>query len=168
MATTSDGVFNLPFPESTDPVNVHGDIKALADRLRIVLPPLGVSAFQLPVINDSGQTLNAGTPVYAKGFTTKTTIDKYLPSNTKHVLGLLKQGLTSGSEGICIVAGVLEGVNTSSFANGDILYAAPSGGLTVTPDGAAVGIVAHAASSGIIVVQAKGNGTWGALKAGLS
>jgi hypothetical protein len=173
MATgnTNDGLFNLPFPISTDPVNVHGDIEELADRLRTVLPPLGISAFQMPVINDSGETLPAGTPVIATGYTTKTTINKAVASGSEPILGLLKQSLVDGSEGIVVVAGVMEEINTSSFVNGDVLYVGSSGGLTNTQpeDGsAAVGIVAHSASSGIIIVEAKGNGTWGALKAGLS
>jgi hypothetical protein len=168
MATTNDGVFNLPFPESTDPVNVHGDIKALADRLKIVLPPLGISAFQISVINNSGETLPAGTPVYAVGYTTKTTVDKALPTTPAPILGLLKQSLTNGSEGICVVAGVMENINTSAFDNGDVLYVGSEGGLSNLATHGAVGIVAHAAVDGIIIVEAKGNGTWGALKAGLS
>jgi hypothetical protein len=168
MATTNDGVFNLPFPESTDPVNVHGDIKALADRLKVVLPPLGISAFQISVINDSGETLPAGTPVFANGYSTTTTVDKCLPTTTEPILGLLKQSLTDGQSGICVVAGVMENINTSGFANGDVLYVGASGGLTATSGHSAVGIVAHASSDGIIIVEAKGNGTWGALKAGLS
>ncbi len=166
--TTNDGVFNLPYPAATDPVNVHGDIKQLADRLKIVLPPLGISAFQISVINNTGETLPAGTPVYATGYTTKTTVAKALPSTTEPILGLLKQQLLNLSEGICVVAGVMEDINTSAFANGDVLYVGPSGGLTNVPGSGAVGIVAHAASNGIIIVEAKGNGTWGALKAGLA
>lgn len=168
MATTNDGVFNLPFPESTDPVNVHGDIKALADRLKIVLPPLGISAFQISVINDSGETLPAGTPVYAVGYTTKTTVDKALPTTPAPILGLLKESLADGIEGICVVAGVMENINTSSFEDGDVLYVGSEGGLSNLATHGAVGIVAHAAVDGIIIVEAKGNGTWGALKAGLS
>jgi hypothetical protein len=173
MATgnTNDGVFNLPFPISTDPVNVHGDIEDLAARLKVVLPPLGISAFQMPVINISGESLPAGTPVLASGYTTKTTVIKALASSTDPILGLLKQPLANNAEGVVVVAGVMESVNTSSFSNGDILYVGSSGGLTNTrpSDGAAaVGIVANSASSGIIIVEAKGNGTWGALKAGLS
>ena len=171
MATTNDGVFNLPFPLETDPVNVHGDIKSLADRLRIVLPPLGISAFQIAVINDSGETLATGTPVYINGYdsiSNKPKIGKSIPSVSSPILGLLKQQLTNGSEGIVVVAGVMENVNTSSFEDGDVLYVGSSGGLSSTQTGGAVGIVAHASSSGIIIVEAKGNGTWGALKAGLA
>jgi hypothetical protein len=112
--------------------------------------------------------LPAGTPVYATGYTTKTTIAKCLPSTTDPILGLLKQELVNGSEGIVVVAGVMEDINTSSFSNGDVLYVGPSGGLTNVEGSGAVGIVAHASSNGIIIVEAKGNGTWGALKAGLA
>jgi hypothetical protein len=168
MATTNDGVFNLPFPESTDPVNVHGDIKALADRLKVVLPPLGISAFQISVINDSGETLPAGTPVFANGYSTTTTVDKALRSTSSPILGLLKQSLADGIAGICVVAGVMENINTSAFENGDVLYVGAEGGLSNNAGSGAIGIVAHAAADGIIIVEAKGNGTWGALKAGLS
>lgn len=173
MATgnTNDGLFELPFPVASDPVNVHGDMEALARRLLLILPPLGLSQFQLAVLNDSGYTLPAGTPVYATGYSTessKTTVDKALPTTESPILGLTKTSIASGSEGIVVVAGVMENINTSSFQNGDTLYVGTHGGLSDTPTGGAVGIVAHASSSGIIIVEAKGNGTWGALKNGLA
>jgi hypothetical protein len=174
MATgnTQDGLLNLPYPIAEDPVNVHGDIKTLVDRLKIVLPPLGVSAFQLPVSNNSGQSIPAGYPVYASGHNgTKTTIAKSIASTTNPILGLTKTVINDGSDGVVVVAGVLDEVNTSAHSNGDILYVDASGGLThvqPTNGGGAVGIVAHAAEHGVIIVEAKGNGTWGALKAGLA
>jgi hypothetical protein len=169
MATNDTGSpFNLPFPRSTDPVNVHGDIQALASRLKDILPPLGISAFQISVINDSGETLPAGTPVYATNFTTVTNVDKCLPTTPYPILGLLKQELEDGEQGICVVAGVMENINTSGFDNGDVLYVGTEGGLSNLATHGAVGIVAHAATDGIIIVEAKGNGTWGALKAGLA
>lgn len=173
MATgnTGDGLLNLPFPIANDPVNVHGDIEQLVERLLIILPPLGISQFQLPVINNSGNDLPAGTPVYATGYdndAAKTTIDKSLPSTTSPILGLTKTSIADGSEGIVVVAGVMDNINTSGFNNGDVLYVGTSGGLTNEAGSGAVGVVAHAASSGIIIVEAKGNGTWGALKAGLA
>jgi hypothetical protein len=174
MATGSSDRFNLPYPTETNPVNVHGDIKQLVDKLEVVLPPLGVSYFEIQVKNISGSTIPAATPVYATGYTNKTTIALALPSTTKPILGLTKTELTNNSEGVVVVAGILEGINTSSFNHGDVLYVATGGGLTSTqPSGGsgAIGIVAHAASSlsnGIIIVEAKGNGTWGALKAGLA
>lgn len=173
MATgnTGDGLLNLPFPIANDPVNVHGDIEQLVERLLIILPPLGISQFQLPVLNDSGDDLPAGTPVYATGYnndSAKTTIEKSLPSTTSPILGLTKTSIADGSEGIVVVAGVMDNVNTSGFNNGDVLYVGVSGGLTNVPGSGAVGVVAHASNTGIIIVEAKGNGTWGALKAGLA
>jgi hypothetical protein len=169
MANSTE--YSIPYPEGTDPVNVHGDIRSLVERLEVVLPPLGVSYFQIQVLNNSGSALAAGTPVYATGYTTKTTIAKSLPSTTNPILGLTKTSIANGSDGIVVVAGVMENINTSGFSNGDVLYIGSSGGLTATrptTGSGAVGIVAHAAAEGIIIVEAKGNGTWGALKSGLA
>jgi hypothetical protein len=171
MATGESGTYDLPYPLGEDPVNVHGDIKQLVEKLEIILPPLGVGYFQIPVINNSGSSLLAGDPVYTTGFTTKTNVAKALSSTISPILGLMKTPLANGSEGIAVVAGVLEQINTSSFEDGAVLYVGESGGLTdVRPanGGAAVGLVAHSASSGIIIVEPKGNGTWGALRDGLA
>jgi hypothetical protein len=84
-------------------------------------------------------------------------------------LGLAKTSIQIGSSGVIVVAGILENINTSSFSAGDILYCGASGGLTTAADhGGAVGIVVYAAETGIISIDAKGNGTWGALKAGIA
>lgn len=169
--TTNDGLFNLPFPVAADPVNVHGDIQQLVDRLLLILPPLGLSQFQLGVINNSGESLPVGTPVYASGYDSvhsKTEVSKCLQTTENPILGLLKQTLADGSEGIVVVAGVMEGVNTSGFNDGDVLYVGNNGGLSTVQYGGAVGVVAYAGTQGVIIVEAKGNGTWGALKAGLS
>jgi hypothetical protein len=174
MATTNDGIFNLPFPQSTDPVNVHGDIKALADRLKVVLPPLGISAFQINVINKSGQTLTAGYPVYITGNSTKPEISYATQETTEPILGLLKNATSNNQEGIVVVAGVMESINLSSsqFTIGNPVYVGESGGLSgsrpSTGNAIAVGVVAATGSNGILIVQAKGNGTWGALKDGMS
>jgi hypothetical protein len=171
---TNDGIFNLPFPVPEDPVNVHKDIEALADRLKIVLPPLGISAFQISVINKSGQALVAGHPVYITGYSTKPEISYATQSTVGPILGLLKQPLANNAEGIVVVAGVMENINLSSgsFVNGNPVYVGVTGGLTgtrpSTGNATAVGVVAHAGTDGILIVQAKGNGTWQALKDGLS
>ena len=171
MATGESNIYELPFPIADDAVNVHGDIRQLVEKLEAILPSFGVGYFQLSVINATTETLPAGTPVYATGYTTKTTIAKALPDTTSPILGLLKDELIEGEEGVCVVAGVLENVNTSSFADGDVLYVSETGGITnarPTSGSGAVGIVAHAAASGVIIVEAKGNGTWGALRDGLA
>lgn len=167
MATGESDNYELPYPESTDPVNVHGDIRQLVEKLEAVLPLASYS--QLAVLNNSGVTISAGDPVYVTGYEEQTTVAKATSSTTQPILGLAKNAIADDASGIIVVSGILEGINTSGFAAGDILYAGPSGGLTTTQDaGGAVGIVAHAASSGLIIIEAKGNGTWGALKAGLA
>jgi hypothetical protein len=172
MATTNDtDNFNLPYPIAEDPVNVHGDIKKLVDRLLLILPPLGLSQFQLGVINDSGMSLPAGTPVFVTDYDSVNEVpkvDKCLPTTEKPILGLLKQPLEDGSEGIVVVAGVMKDIDTQSFETGDVLYVGSSGGLSNVQSGGAVGVVALNHQNGIIIVEAKGNGTWGALKAGLA
>lgn len=61
MATGQTIGHNLPYPLSTDPVNVHGDIKALADRLEIVISAIS----SLP-----SQTGNAGKFLKTDGYVT--------------------------------------------------------------------------------------------------
>lgn len=172
MTTYSESATGIRYPLENSPVNVHGDFKKLAESLDAILPAYGVSYFQINVTNNSGALIAGGVPVYATGnLSGKVTIAKALPSTTSPILGLLKNNTASGASGVVVVAGVMEGVNTQSFLAGQILYVGPSGGLTNVrpPNGsAAVGIVAHAAVNGIVIVEAKGNGTWGALRDGLS
>lgn len=167
MATGESQNYDLPYPLSVDPVNVHGDIRQLVEKLEAVLPLASYS--QIRVLNTSGQAISAGDPVYVTGYTTATTVAKATSATTQPILGLAKTNIANGVNGIVVVSGILENVNTSGFTAGDILYAGELGGLTTQQDvGGAVGIVAHAATSGLIIVEAKGNGTWGALKAGLA
>ena len=65
MATDkTTGQFQISFPKSTDPVNVHGDFKELAQDVKESLESIDVSIIQIDVKNVSGITLPAGTPVY--------------------------------------------------------------------------------------------------------
>jgi hypothetical protein len=174
MTTYANSATGVQYPLENSPVNVHGDFKKLAESLDAILPAYGVSYFQINVHNDSGATIDAGVPVYATNgrVESRVTIAKALPSTTSPILGLLKNTTANNSNGTVVVAGVMEGVNTGSFAAGQTLYVGTSGGLTnVRPTGgsAAVGICAYANNTdGIVIVEAKGNGTWGALRDGLS
>jgi len=172
MTTYDFSTAGIQYPLATSPVDVHGDFKKLAESLDAILPAYGVSYFQIEVKNNSGTAIDAGVPVYATGYSTKTTVAKALPSTSSPILGLLKNNTANGSDGIVVVAGVMEGLNTSSFVAGEVLYVGTSGGLTnVRPTGgsAAVGICAYANNTnGIVIVEAKGNGTWGSLRDGLS
>jgi hypothetical protein len=173
MTTYSNSATGVKYPLENSPVNVHGDFKKLAESLDAILPAYGVSYFQINVHNNSGATISNGVPVYATNgiVNEKVTIAKALPSTNAPILGLLKNNTANGSDGIVVVAGVMEGINTNSFDAGQTLYVGASGGLTNVrpPTGsAAVGICAVRAVNGIVIVEAKGNGTWGALRDGLS
>ena len=167
MATGQSTNYNLPYPLAENPVNVHGDIKQLVEKLEVVLPTASFS--QVSVLNNSNHAISAGDPVYVTGYTTKTTVAIATHSTTNPILGLAKTAIPIGQAGVIVVSGILENINTSSFAAGDILYCGETGGLTTVSDiGAAVGIVVYASEHGIISIDAKGNGTWGALKAGIA
>ena len=164
--------YDLTYPEATDAVNVHNDIKKLANDVDDAISSLDASNVRVKVINNSGLTIGAAKPVYAVGHTNnKTQIASFTSelSDNKPFLGLTKTSLANGESGEVVVAGVLTNINTSSFSVGELLYVDSSGSLTDTVIGGAIGIVAVASpTTGVIVIQAKGNGTWGALKAGLS
>jgi hypothetical protein len=175
MATGSTTNYDLPYPVLSDPVNVHEDIQSLAERLEDVLSNVGVPFISLEVRNTTGATIAKGTPVYISGYSTKPLIAKCDSDNltTFPVVGITQSSISNGTDGVVIVSGVFEGIDTSTYTAGDILYVGNGGGLTDTiPAGGsgAVAVVAKSnASTGIIVVgQPKGNGTWGALKNGLS
>lgn len=169
--------YGLTYPESTDSVNVHNDIKKLADDVDDAISSLDASNVRVKVINKTGSTIGAAKPVYASTFSgsgqfnNKTVIAPFTSdlSDNYPFLGLTKTSLDDGDSGEVVVAGVLTNVNTSSFSVGELLYVDAYGALTTTVTGGAIGIVAVAdASTVVIVIQAKGNGTWGALKAGLA
>jgi hypothetical protein len=175
MATGSTTNYDLPYPVLSDPVNVHEDIQSLAERLEDILSNVGVPFISLEVRNTTGSTIAKGTPVYISGYSTKPTVAKCDSDdlNTFPVVGITQSAMSNGTDGVIIISGVFEGINTSSYTAGDILYVANGGGLTDTiPAGGsgAIAVVAKSnASTGIIIVgQPKGNGTWGALKNGLS
>jgi hypothetical protein len=175
MATGSTNTYDLPYPVLSDPVNVHEDIQSLAERLEDVLSNVGVPFISLEVRNVSGASIAKGTPVYITGYTTKPTVAKCDSDDlsTFPVVGITQSAISNNTNGVIIVSGVFENINTSSYSAGDILYVANGGGLTDTiPTGGsgAVAVVAKSnATTGVIIVgQPKGNGTWGALKNGLA
>jgi hypothetical protein len=175
MATGSTNTYDLPYPVLSDPVNVHEDIQSLAERLEDVLSNVGVPFISLEVRNISGASIAKGTPVYITGYTTKPTIAKCDSDDlsTFPVVGITQSAISNNTNGVIIVSGVFENINTSSYSAGEILYVANGGGLTDTiPTGGsgAVAVVAKSnATTGVIIVgQPKGNGTWGALKNGLA
>jgi hypothetical protein len=173
----------MKYPLASDPVNVHGDFKVLVDALNNILPPLGMTSVSSPVRNNlSTINLPAGTPVFISGNVShegkmKTTVERYNPSSPTHnpdspILGLIQTGILPLSDGVAVVSGVLQ-MNTSLFgdpgtkvyinSNGELVGGRPSTGAARY-----VAVVAVKGPQGLIIVQTKGNGTWGALKDGLS
>jgi len=170
MATGRSTNYNLPFPLAVDAVNVHGDIKSLTERLDAVLPQ--ASYVDIPAKNSSNDIIPAGYPVVITGHDgTNVQIAKATASSTTAILGLTRTEIGVSATGVVVVAGVINGVNTSSFTAGATLFVAQNGGLTSTQDantGTAIATVVKPATSGSIIVGAKSNSTWGSLKAGLS
>ena len=175
MATGATTNYDLPYPVLSDPVNVHEDIQSLAERLEDILSNVGVPFISLEVRNTTGSTIAKGTPVYISGYSTKPLIAKSDSDDlaTFPVVGITQAAISNNTDGVIIVSGVFEDIDTSSYTAGEILYVANGGGLTDTIPASGSGAVAVVAKSnattGIIIVgQPKGNGTWGALKNGLA
>ena len=175
MATGATTTYDLPYPVLTDPVNVHEDIQSLAERIEDVISNVGLPFISLEVRNTTGATIAKGTPVYISGYSTKPLIAKCDSDDltTFPMIGITQAAISNNTEGVIIISGVFEDIDTSSYTAGEILYVANGGGLTDTiPTGGsgAVAIVAksHATAGVLVVGQPKGNGTWGALKNGLA
>ncbi len=175
MAETN--IYDIPYPLPSDPVDVAGDIQALAERIDVILPSIGLPYHTIEVTNDSGVTINKADPVYISGYNLTTNKPEITKSDsntlsTFPVIGLAQAAMANGSDGVIVISGVFTDINTSSYLIGDVLYVASGGGLTKTQPASGSGVVAvvaKSAISGIIIVGAfKGNGTWGSLKAGLA
>ncbi len=170
MATGRSTNYNLPFPLAVDAVNVHGDIKSLTERLDAVLPQ--ASYVDIPVKNVSSETIPAGFPVTVTGHDgTNVLVAKATASTNTSIIGLTRTEIAISATGVVVVAGVINGINTTAYSPGATLYVAQNGGLTANVDGnqgTAIATVINPAVNGAIIVGSKSNATWGSLKAGLS
>ena len=170
---------SLSYPIASDPVNVHGDFKVLVDALNDILPPLGMTSVSSKVKNNSGVSLATGTPVFISGsLSGLPTVAKYNPSSPSHnpdvpILGIVQKTILNNEDGVVVVSGVLQ-MNVTPFATtvGSKIYVDSNGNLVegrpATGPARYVAVSAVLGPQGLIVVQTKGNGTWGALKDGLS
>lgn len=167
-------IYDFPYPLSSDPVDIVGDIQSLAERIEAVLPTISTTYVTIEVTNSSGATISKGDPVYLTGHTgTKPEVTKLTNTMNYPVLGLAQSTFATATDGVIVISGIFTNVSTSSYSVGNILYTGTSGGLTATQPatgGTAVGVVAksHATTGVIIVGKPTGNGTWAALKAGLA
>jgi len=176
MASGQTSTYDLPFPLSTDPVDVHGDIQSLAEAIDLMLPAIvGNSYHTLEVRNVSGVSIIKGDPVYISGYSTKPTIAKANASTigTFPVVGLAQSNIGNSTDGVIVVSGSFNNINTNSYTAGNVLYVAAGGGLTATKPASnvvTVGVVAKSDSTtGVIIVTSPRSraSTWGALKEGL-
>jgi len=173
-------VYEIPYPTNSSPVDVAGDLQALAERVEVILPTIGLPLFTLEVTNNSGASITKGSPVYISGYDAvygKTEITKSQASDitTFPIAGLAQSAIGNGSDGVIVLSGVFNGIDTSSFTAGDMLYVGASGGLTATQpisattNSGVIGVVSKSNVNGTILVGViKGNNTWGSMKAGLA
>jgi hypothetical protein len=98
----------------------------------------GISTVTETVKNVSGHTLYKGTPVHATGSGTMGNIVGVIPASASlassmPVTFILGETLVDGAEGVGIISGLIQGVNTSAFQNGEIIYVGANGGYTNIP-----------------------------------
>ena len=176
MATGSTANYDIPYPLSSDPVNVHEDMQSLAETVESLLGTIGPAYHTLEVTNNSGSSIAKGDPVYISGYgTSKPRVAKCDSDDltTFPVIGLATTAISNSSDGVVLLSGVFSNINTNAYNVGDKIYVANGGGLTATIPATGSGVVAVVlkknSSTGILLVgQPKGNGSWGSLKAGLS
>lgn len=88
--------------------------------------------------NVSGGTINKGQVVRISGASSQELLINLASASSlatsEQTLGLALNNISSASEGLIITNGILRGVNTSGFSDGDILYlSATSGGIVNAP-----------------------------------
>jgi len=118
------------------------------------------------VKNQTGSTIPKGTVVMSAGTlgaSGRILIQPFLADGTypsEYVMGVTAEAIANGADGMVVHFGQIRNVNTSSFADGDILYASSTtaGAFTTTSPTAPnnivlVAIVVHAASNGTLQVR---------------
>lgn len=119
---------------------------------------------QFKVINNTGSSIPNGSPVYVTGTSSGQTypniaLAKADAASTSAVIGLTEGAIANGAVGYVVSNGTIEGVNTSSYTVGQVLYLSPysAGQLqnTVPPTGLVVqvGVVTYVNASGNIYVR---------------
>lgn len=114
----------------------------------------------LTVLNQTGGTLNAGTVVYissaASGFPSVSKA-RANAAGTMPAVGILTANIANNQRGTTQYAGLLDGVDTSAFAAGAVLYvsASTAGAVTATQPthpnlSQAIAIVITPATSGVL------------------
>ena len=116
--------------------------------------------------NQTGSTIPKGTVVMAAGTlgaSGRILITPFLADGTypsEYMMGVTAEAIADGSDGMVMHFGQLRSIDTSSYSDGDLLYASTTsaGAFTTTPPTAPnnivlVAIVIHAAANGVIQVR---------------
>ena len=129
----------------------------------------GATADQLALVetckNVSGGSLSAGTPVYQSGTAGNAMEVQAARADTAGsmpAVGILAQTLADDAEGTLVLTGFVQGLNTSTYSEGDTLYIAATGGLTTTPPAGEANLIqnigkvikVHASNGSIMVTGA--------------
>ena len=132
-ATTSLTASGLIYPD-TDGDN--GDFLSTDGQGNL---SFGRSTVYANVKNISGGTLQKGTPVHANGTAgnaSEVIAASASVASTMPATYVLNETLADDAEGLAIITGYINGVNTSLFGEGDVIYVGESGGFTnVKPQG---------------------------------
>ncbi len=147
---TTSGTFNLDAPlrfafNTATPLGVvnPGELSWNTDEgslellfgLGAVTSILGQTIHQR-VKNDTGSTLTKGQVVFVDGAAgERPTVDLALAdadSTSATILGLVAANIADGDEGYIITDGLIKGINTASFAAGDVLYVSPTSAGQIT------------------------------------
>jgi len=116
------------------------------------------------VRNASGSTINAGSVVYINGATGSLPTIVLAQANTEaassKTFGLVLSNISNNSNGYVVIIGLITGIDTSAFADGDLLWlsATTPGAFTATkpiqPNHAVfIGVVTRSSNSGSIEVK---------------
>ena len=126
-ATTSLTASGLIYPD-TDGDN--GDFLSTDGQGNL---SFGRSTVYANVKNISGGTLQKGTPVHATGTAgnaSEVIAASASVASTMPATYVLNETLADDAEGLAIITGYINGVNTSTFGEGDVIYVGESGGFT--------------------------------------
>lgn len=90
----------------------------------------------LPVKNNTGVSIPAGSPVYVSGaagaLAQITLADADAEATSSKTIGLTKTAIANGATGYAVIEGRLTNIDTSAFAAGDLLYLSAGAAGTLT------------------------------------
>jgi len=154
-----EGTYSIPGVTGINAIKRFDDLTTLTTDPASTIPPNGLTdqvltkasdtngdvewsytnTLYITVRNTAGVDLDKGTPVHATGVTGTTPDVIVADASSAAAMPatyVLNEDILNGDSGLAIITGVIEGVDTSSFSPGDVVYVASGGGFTnVKPTG---------------------------------